>query len=245
MPSTAALGLGPGQGENSMKRRDFLSAPVALVGLGLAVGGSQVARAAGVTSSVVPSKTTTTTTTGASFTVLRLVGSALETEAFGNWQAAWPQVPSSLSRARVVVHGYVRGTTNTLGAVNIESAFFGTDGKANQALVYAVSDLVIGSGSGAVGFNVQAPHFGGFVVTPAATASTSRQKQSAAPIVVTLGDANGRLAPGLYVMVLSNSSQQRLDASQFVYTGYNERPLVLRNGRAPDADYLAFSVEQP
>jgi len=33
------------------------------------------------------------------------------------------------------------------------------------------------------------------------------------------------------------------DASQYVYTGYNDRPLILRSGRLPDTDYLSFSVE--
>ena len=37
---------------------------------------------------------------------------------------------------------------------------------------------------------------------------------------------------------------KRVDAAQYVYTGYNERPIVMRNGTAPDSDYLAFSVEE-
>jgi hypothetical protein len=215
-----------------MKRRDFLGAPVALVGLGLAAGGSRVAQAAGVTSGTI-------TPGSASFSVLRLVGSALETEAFGGWQAAWPQV-AALTRARVVVHGYVRGSTNTLGAVDIESVFF-NEGKINTALVYAVSAQAAGSGSGQVGFYVKAPHFAGFSITPKASGAgrTSKGRES---MTVALGDAGGHLAPGLYVMVLEGGKP--VDASQFVFTGYNERPLVLSNGAAPDRDYLAFSVEE-
>lgn len=215
-----------------MKRRDFLSAPVALVGLGLAAGGERVAQAAGITSS-------------ASFAVLRLSGSALETDAFGNWQEYWPQVPSTLTRGRVVVHGFVRGTGATLGPVDIESVFFGAEGKVNTALVYTVSDTLAGSGSGAIGFYVQAPQFGGFVVTSRSVARTgtkARSSADAAPSVMTLGDGNGRLAPGLYVMV-HKAGSKGFDASQYVYTGYNDRPLMLRNGTRPDTDYLAFSVE--
>jgi len=216
-----------------MKRRDFLSAPVALVGLGLAAGGERVAQAAGITSS-------------ASFAVLRLSGSALETDAFGDWQEYWPQVPSTLTRGRVVVHGLVRGTTATLGAVDIESVFFGAEGKVNTALVYTASDTVAGSGSGAIGFYVQAPQFGGFVVTSRSvargTGTKARSSSIAAPSVTALGDGNGRLAPGLYAMV-HKAGSKRFDASQYVYTGYNERPLMFRNGARPDTDYLAFSVE--
>lgn len=217
-----------------MKRRDFLSAPVALVGLGLAAGGSRVAQAAGVSSGTI-------TPGSASFTVLRLVGSALETDAFGGWQAAWPQV-AALTHARVVVHGFVRGASSTLGAVDIESVFFNSAGKVNTALVYAASDRFAGSGSGQIGFYVKAPYFGGLVVTPKSSSSARGGKQTA-PTVVALGDDAGRLAPGLYVMVL-NSGGKRIDASQYVYTGYNERPLVLTSGGAPDSDYLAFSVEE-
>jgi hypothetical protein len=224
-----------------MKRRDFLGAPVALVGMGLAAGGARVAQAAGVTSTIAPAPTITTGS--ASFALLRLVGSALETAAFGDWQEAWPQV-SALSKVRVVVHGLVRGTTNTLGTVNVETAFFSADGKVNTALVYATSDTAAGSGSGAAGFYVHAPHFGGFVITPsgskARNTNAGKQREQA---VVALGDGGGRLAPGLYAMVHKTGSKA-FDASQYVYTGYNERPLVMRNGRPPDTDYLAFSVEE-
>ena len=215
-----------------MKRRDFLSAPVALVGLGFAAGGSKVAQAAGVSSGTITPGST-------SFSVLRLVGSALETEAFGGWQAAWPQV-AALTRARVVVHGYVRGTANTLGAVDIESVFF-NEGKVNTALVYAVSAQAAGSGSGQVGFHVRSPNFAGFSITPRSSGA-GRKGKAVDAMTVSLGDAGGRLAPGLYVMLLEGGKP--VDASQLVFTGYNERPLVLRNGTAPDRDYLAFSVEE-
>ncbi|HJU38751.1 MAG TPA: hypothetical protein VJ724_04205, partial [Tahibacter sp.] len=149
--------------------------------------------------------------------MLRLVGSALETDAFGGWQAAWPQV-AALSSARVVVHGYVRGATNTLGALDVESVFFNDAGKINTALVYAVSAQAAGSGSRPIGFRVSAPHFGGFAVTPRSDAA--RTAKTRAPATIALGDAGGRLAPGLYVMVLDGAGRA-VDASQYVYTGYN------------------------
>ena len=220
-----------------MKRRDFLGAPVALVGLGLAVGG-KAARAADLAS-------TSASTGSLTFTLLRLSGSAGETETFGAWQEAWPQVPPSLAHARVLLHGLVRGSTNTLGNVNIETAFFGS-GKngVNTALAYVASDAFRPSGSGPIGFTAVAPNFGGFVVTPTASASSARSKEAATGTVVAFGDAaTGRFAPGLYVVVHRPANASRFDASQFLYTGYDDRPLMLRDGRAAPTDYLAFSVE--
>lgn len=224
-----------------MKRRDFLSAPAALVGLSLAIGNGRAQAAADKGGGFVAAGETGSAPT---FTLLRLSGSALETPTFGNWQEAWPQVPSKLKRARITVHGLVPATSSTLGPVDVESAFFGVNDKVNMALIYSVGDKP--SGSGPISFFVETPNFGGFALTRRSTAGNraSGGSTAAATASVALGDTYGRFAPGLYVLVHRTANSLRtFDASQFVYTGYDDRPLILRNGRLPDSDYLSFSVE--
>lgn len=214
-----------------MKRRDFLSAPVALVGLGLAAGGGRLAQAAPGASN-------------ASFTVLRLAGSAGEDDAFGEWQQYWPQTAPSLTHARITVYGFVRGTAGTLGAIDIESVFFNDRGGVNTALVYSASDGLQSSGSGPIGFYVQAPNFGGFSLNEKlpSTSKTAKLREASAGVAV-LGDAQtGALAEGLYV-ALHRNVDKPLDTTQFVYTGYDDRPLTQRNGRPVAYDYLAFRVD--
>ncbi|HVH32940.1 MAG TPA: hypothetical protein VM847_02380 [Tahibacter sp.] len=223
-----------------MKRRDFLSAPAALVGLSLAIGNGRAQAAADKGSGFVAAGETGI---APAFSLLRLSGSALETDSFGNWQEAWPQVPSKLSRARITVHGLVRATPSTLGTIDVESAFFGVNDKINLALVYSAGDKP--SGSGPISFQVEAPNFGGFAFTQrSAGGRASGTTTAAASASVALGDAYGRFAPGLYVIVHRTATGNRaFDASQYVYTGYDDRPLILRSGRLPDSDYLSFSVE--
>lgn len=222
-----------------MKRRDFLGAPAALVGLSLAFGNGSAQAAADKGGGLVASDETGS---APSFTLLRLSGSALETDTFGNWQEAWPQVPSKLKRARITVHGLVRTTPSTLGPVDVESAFFGVNNKVNLALLYSVGDKP--SGSGPISFYVETPNFGGFALTRRSTSGNRASGSAPATASVAFGDTYGRFAPGLYVLVhRTGNSLRTFDASQYVYTGYDDRPLILRNGRLPDSDYLSFSVE--
>ncbi|ODV17687.1 MAG: hypothetical protein BGP24_17430 [Lysobacterales bacterium 69-70] len=214
-----------------------MGAPAALVGLSLAFGNSSAQAAADKGGGFVASGETGSAPT---FSLLRLSGSALETDSFGNWQESWPQVPSKLARARITVHGFVRATPSTLGALDVESAFFGVNNKVNLALVYSVGDKP--SGSGPISFHAEAPNFGGFALTQ--RGGTGNRSGVLPTATVTLGDAYGRFAPGLYVIVHRPAAGNRIaDASQYVYTGYNDRPLILRSGRLPDTDYLSFSVE--
>lgn len=210
------------QGKN-MKRREFLGAPAALLGLGLVGGFSSVAQAADAVAE--------------KFVVLRLAGSGGEAEITGAWQEYWTEVAANLRRAKVTVHGLVQAPVSSLGAVNVESAFFGSGSSVNTALVYATADKGQHSGSGPISFYVQAPAFGGFVLTPGGA-----KRRAGVPSSVSLGEAhNGLLTPGRYVIL--HSTGKRFNANDYLWSGIDARPLMRRDGRAIDADYLIFDLE--
>ena len=206
-----------------MKRREFLGAPAALLGLGLVGGFSGVARAAdGVAEK---------------FIVLRLAGSGGEAEITGAWQESWTQVAANLRRAKVTVHGMVQAAVSSLGAVDVESAFFGSGSSVNMALVYVAADKGQRSGSGPISFYAQAPAFGGFVLTPGGA-----KRKTGVPTSVSLGEARtGQLTTGRYVIL--HSTGKRFNASEYLWSGNDDRPLMRRDGRAVDADYLIFDLE--
>jgi hypothetical protein len=209
-----------------MKRREFLGAPVALLGLGLVAGYSPLAAAAKLT---VPAR----------FVLLRLAGSGGESEITGLWQDAWPQLDASLDQARVQMLGVVRATKSTLGAVDIESAFFGSRNEINVALTYRAADGK-DSGSRPMSFLAQAPHFAGFVVTQTGLGGG----RGSAPSVTAIGDGrDGRLVPGHYVMLHLPDSAGRFSVNDYRYSGRLLAPLQRRDGRAVAADYIVFAVD--
>lgn len=206
-----------------MKRREFLGAPAALLGLGLVGGLSSAAQAADAVAE--------------KFVVLRLAGSGGEAEITGAWQESWTQVAANLRRAKVTVHGLVQARVSSLGAVDVESAFFGNGSSVNMALVYATADQGQRSGSGPIAFYVQAPSFGGFVLTPGGA-----KRKTGVPSSISLGEArSGQLTPGRYVIL--HSTGKRFSASDYLWSGNDDRPLMRRDGRAIDADYLIFDLE--
>lgn len=203
-----------------MKRREFLGAPAALLALSLADAVSSTALAADTLQ----------------FTMLRLAGSGGDGEVTGGWQNAWPQIAANLSRARVVFRGVVQATTSTLGSIDIESAFFaGKTSGLNLALIYSARTGGTGT-SKAISFNAEAASFAGFVVTP-----ISNQRGVRTSTSVTLGDSRtGRLTEGRYVLLHSAS---KVNPADYVWSGYDDRPLRRRDRRAVDVDYLVFDVE--
>jgi hypothetical protein len=201
-----------------MKRREFLGAPAALLVLPFA----------GVAGNAAAADTL-------QFTMLRLSGSGGDGEVTGGWQSAWPQAPASLSRARIVFRGVVPATTSTLGSVDVQSAFFADKGL-NLALIYSARTGGVVSGSKAISFHAQAASFGGLVITP-----ITGQRSVRTPTTVTLGDTRtGRLTQGRYVLLHAAS---KVNPSDFVWSGYDDRPLRRRDRRAIDVDYLVFDVE--
>jgi hypothetical protein len=206
-----------------MKRRQFLGAPVALLGLGLVGTYSRTAQAG----EAAPAK----------LVLLRLGGSGADVGAASEWQDAWPQIVPNVRRGRVLVETLVKATSSSLGAVNVESAFFGADGQVNTALVFVSTGNTRDSGSRAMTFHVEAPHFGGFVITP--TGAGAR----VAPSVVSLGDTrSGLLSSGRYVLLHQPSTLQRFSVSEYAYSGSFTRPLRRRDGRPVSSDYLVFEV---
>lgn len=202
-----------------MKRREFLGAPAALLVLPFA----------GVAGSAAAADTL-------QFTMLRLSGSGGDGEVTGGWQNAWPQAPASLSRARIVFRGVVQATSSTLGPIDIQSAFFADKGSVNLALVYSARTGGVVSGSKPISFYAQAASFGGLVVTPITGMRGVRTQTS-----VTLGDSRtGRLTQGRYVLLHSAS---KVNPADYVWSGYDDRPLRRRDRRAIDVDYLVFDVE--
>lgn len=212
----------PLQGKN-MKRREFLGAPMALLGLGLTTGYSPLVAAA-------------ERAAAARFVLLRLAGSGGESDITGYWQDAWPQLDASLSKARVQMLGVVRAASSTLGAIDIESAFFGARNDVNMALVYRAG-VGQDSGSRPMSFLAQAPNFAGFVVTP-----TGAAPEKTAAAVTAIGDArDGRLVPGHYVLLHLPSS--RYNVADYRFSGRLLAPLQRRDGRPLGADYIVFAVD--
>lgn len=206
-----------------MKRREFLGAPVALLGLGLAAGYSPLAAAA-------------ERTAAARFVLLRLAGSGGESDITGFWQDAWPQLNANLSKARVQMLGVVRAANSTLGGVDIESAFFGAGSDVNLALVYRAG-AGQDSGSRPMSFLAQAPNFAGFVVTP-----TGAAVDKSVASVTAIGDArDGRLVPGHYVLLHLPST--RYNVADYRFSGRLLAPLQRRDGRPVAADYIVFAVD--
>ncbi len=206
-----------------MKRRQFLGAPVALLGLGLAGGYGRAAHAG----EAAP----------ASFVLLRLGGSGADVGAASEWQDAWPHIVPDVRRGRILVETLVKAASSSLGAVNVESAFLSADGGINTALVFVSTGDSRDSGSRAMMFYAEAPQFGGFVITP-----TGMSRQSA-PSVVSLGDSrNGGLSRGRYVLLHQPTTARRFSVSEYAYSGSYTRPLRRRDGRPVSSDYLVFEV---
>ncbi len=203
-----------------MKRREFLGAPAALLVLPFAGALSGTAAAANTLQ----------------FTLLRLAGSGGDGEVTGGWQSAWPQAVASLTRARIVFRGVVQAAPSTLGPVDIESAFFSDKGGGvNLAHVYSARTGGVVSGSKAISFGAEAASFGGLVVTPVTGQRSVRTSTS-----VTLGDSRtGRLTEGRYALLHGS----KVNAADYVWSGYDDRPLSRRDRRAVTADYLVFDVE--
>lgn len=205
-----------------MKRREFLGAPAALLALTFVDGVGNIAAAADTLQ----------------FTLLRLSGSGGDGEVTGGWQSAWPQAAASLNRARVIFHGVVQATPSSLGSIDIESAFFGDKGSSvNLALVYSARTGGVVSGSKAISFYAESKSFGGLVVTPITGGRGVRTSTS-----VTFSDARtGQLTEGRYVLL--HTVGKRVNPADYVWSGYDDRPLRRRDRRAVDVDYLAFDVE--
>lgn len=210
-----------------MKRREFLGAPVALLGLGLAAGYSPLAAAA-------------TDAAAASFILLRVAGSGGETDLTGDLQQAWPQLEASLDEARINLLGVVRSTGNTLGAIDIESAFFGEGREVNLALVYSAAAAGRDSGSRPISFLAQASSFAGFVVSP----QGGKLRSKTAPSVNLIGDArDGRLVPGHYILLHRPLSMGRFNLAEYRFSGSWLKPLARRDRKPVTADYIVFAVD--
>lgn len=210
-----------------MKRREFLGAPVALLGLGLAAGYSPLAAAAGDTAA-------------ASFILLRVAGSGGETDLTGDLQDAWPQLEASLDQARINLLGVVRAANSSLGAIDIESAFFGPGRDVNRALVYSAAAAGRDSGSRPISFLAQASSFAGFVVSP----QGGKLRSKAAPSVTLIGDArDGRLVPGHYVLLHRPLGLSRFNLAEYRFSGSWLKPLARRDRKAVTADYIVFAVD--
>jgi len=214
-----------------MKRRDFLGAPLAVAALSAGAFASRTA-AAGTVKTIRP-------VAMAPF-LMRLDGSTGKTsdqQLLDNaWQTSWASSKSALRSARLTLYGLVRAPRSTLGQLNVEAVYFGADKALNTALIYR------GAGDArsvlSKGVDVQASSFGGFILSNPAIGSRAATNLG----TVVVGDnATGLMMPGLYALMLPAAGQS-VYAGDYLFSTYEDRPLMRRDGVVTDVDYLSFSI---
>jgi hypothetical protein len=217
-----------------MKRRDFLVAPALAFGAGTTLFRS--GRAFAVPQpikSAIPA---------APYLMLRLDGStgtAADAGLVGrDWRTSWELYGPGAPQVRISLHGIIRGRYSLPGSINIEAAYFAEDGGLNTATLDVGADYFGTPRSKPISFQADTDAFAGFLVNPRQQAG-----RGTAPTACAAADTgDGRLCYGLYVMVPGDTKS--FDPLAYVFSGDCARPLVARNGRAPDFDHIAFSVGQ-